>query len=625
MTIPRVIELESRINQARDAYYNKQPTISDKTFDILVDELKTLDPTNKAVISIGAPVVNSEWVKAKHQIPMGSLNKINTPDELTAWTKEKLDKSDSIFVIEKMDGLSIEVIYQDGKLIQGISRGDGQIGENITSNVIKMSGVLSTLLTKFNGSLRGEIIMKNSIHKKHFADKANPRNAASGISKRLDGEGVNYLDIIFYQAIGDVEFKTEMDQLQWLKDQKLNTPNYWLFKSPAEANIHWRDYQDVARSKLDYEIDGLVIHLNDMDRQLALGDKDMRPKGAIAFKFDNATAESTIKEINWFCGNSGRITPVAIIDPVILVGAKITNASLYNYSYITELGLDIGATVLVSRAGDIIPRIEEVIKGTGTIAKAPTHCPDCNSSLIVQGENIVCPNTSNCTAQMVGRVLNWIEDLNLLEWGTGLIEKLVQSGKVVDISDLYTLSVDDLVSLDRMGKKSAKKCYDILWANTELSLDVFLAGLSITNIGKSTIKMVMESGYDSLDKIVKMSKEDFEKVSGVGPIKAEFLFEGLKSNENLILKLLTNGIKIKEKNMGKLSGKSVCFTGAMVNKRSELEKMVTEAGGDVKSSVGKTLSYLIIADTNSMSSKAVSARKLGTVLISEDEFLEMLK
>jgi len=358
---------------------------------------------------------------------------------------------------------------------------------------------------------------------------------------------------------------------------------------------------------------------------MALGDKDMCPKGAIAFKFDNEARESVIRGITWQVGNSGRLTPVATVDPVVLVGATVTRASIYNLSYIEELGLDVGATVLVARANDVIPRIEELIKSTGTIAEPPTHCPECNGLTEMQGENLVCTNSVLCPAQIVGRIKNWIKELNVLEWGDTLIEKLVESKKVTTVADLYTLTVDDMANLDRMGKKSAQKCYDLLWAGKEVPLEVFLGALTIPMIGQSTIKAIMNVGCDSLEKFGQLTATEFEQVPGVGPTKAKSLADGLQANQKLILQILDNGVKIKVRAVGILSGTSVCFTGSMNIKRPILEKMAADAGADIKGSVGKGLTYLVIADPSSTSSKAVAARKLGTKLISEEDFLDLVK
>ncbi len=619
----RIDDLVVQINQARLDYYNGQVKVSDKVYDAWCDELRLLDPTNKALTAVGAPV-NSAWTKAKHQIPMGSLNKINTPTEFSKWTDDNA-LSEVLFVTQKLDGISIELIYEDGVLIQAITRGDGDIGEDITVNVRKMDGVKSQLSKAFNGSIRGEIIMLKSKHKKHFSDKANPRNAASGVSKRLDGVGSEHLSIMFYQALGDVDFNTEVEQFEWLKSLGLIIPDYWVFNNASEVNLHWRNYQDVDRDKLDYDIDGLVIHINDMAKQMSLGDKDMRPLGAIAFKFDNETRESVIRDIIWQVGNSGRLTPVAVVDPVSLVGATVTRASIYNMSYIEDLGLDIGATVLVARANDVIPRIEELVKGTGKVAEPPVSCPSCGGTLVMVGENLNCTNTEKCPAQVVGRIKNWVSDLNILEWGDTLIEKLVEAGKISTVADLYTLSVDDLASIDRMGKKSAKNCFESLWKNSEVSLDVFIGGLSIPMIGSTTIRQIMNAGCDTLEKFGQLGATEFEMVPGVGPSKATSLANGLVQNQKVILDLLDNGVKLKAKVIGKMSGSSVCFTGAMKNKRPVLEKMAADAGAEIKSSVGKGLTYLVIADPNSTSSKAVAARKMGTVLISEDEFLDKVQ
>jgi DNA ligase (NAD+) len=620
----RIQELENHIFKARNDYYNGNPTVSDKVFDAWVDELRLLDPTNKAVTAIGAPVAPSEWKKAKHQIPMGSLDKVNTPNELSKWVSDTADK-DKLFVTEKLDGLSIEVIYENGSLVQGITRGDGDVGENITVNVAKMGGVRSHLKHHFTGSLRGEIIMYKSTHKQWFSEKANPRNAASGTSKRLDGVGVDKLNILFYQVLGDLDFKTEEKQFEWLRKQDLDTPNYWVFDNAAQVNDHWRTYQDKDRDKLDYDIDGLVIRVNDMEKQIGLGEKDLRPKGAIAFKFDNEARESVIRDIVWQVGNSGRITPVAIVDPVQLVGATVTRASIYNYSYIEELKLDIGAKVLVARANDVIPRIEELIKGTGKLATPPNKCPGCGTQIYFEGENLVCKNTKGCQAQIIGRIKNWVKELNLLEWGDTLIEKLVESKKVKTVADLYTLTVDDLAKLDRMGDKSAQKVYDILWANNEVSLEVFLGALSIPLIGQSTIRLLSKAGCDTLEKFGQLDANSFSQVAGVGPVKAESLANGLKNNQQLILDLIKNGVKIKEVVDGKLTGKSFAITGTLSIKRAEVEKMIQDNGGEIKSSVGKGLSYLIIADPQSTSSKAQAARKLGTILINEAQFLDLIR
>ncbi|CAK9252259.1 unnamed protein product [Sphagnum jensenii] len=497
-----------------------------------------------------------------------------------------------------------------------------------------MGGVPSVLKSDFTGSFRGEIILTKTNHKKYFADKANPRNAASGVSKRLDGVGVEHLDILLYQVIGDIDFKTEEDQFNFLKLQGCKSPNWSVVRppsngTPADAVVAaWEGYQafdSKLRNALDYDIDGLVIRLNDIAKQIELGEKDLRPKGAIAFKFDNASAESTIRDIIWQVGNSGRLTPVAVVDPVMLVGAEVKRANVYNLAYINELGIGIGAKVLVVRANDVIPRIEELIKGTGIIATGPKYCPECNGPTVMDGENLTCTNTDGCPAQIKGRIKNWVAELNILELGVTLIDKLVEAKLVNDVSDLYKLTLKDLEGIDRMGEKSAKSVYESLWKMNPITLDLFVGALSITMIGSSTIRLLMEAGYDNLDKLMDMTRSEAEAIKGIGSTKADFLVSGLEKYTPVIQRLLANGVKIKAKVIGSLTGAKIAITGSTTNKRAFLEQFITDNGGENKSSVGKSCTHLVIADVNSTSSKAVAARKLGIKLIDEESLLNLAK
>ncbi len=620
----RIKFLEQSIEHAREVYYNGSEdadTVPDAVFDAWVDELRLLSPSSNCLRAVGYPA-SSEWKKANHDIPMGSLDKVNTPEELLRWARTV--NASEMFVTEKLDGISIEVIYREGELVQAITRGDGFVGDDITPNVVKMKGVLRRI-PDFSGSLRGEIIMEKSVHAKHFSDKSNPRNAASGISKRLDGEGCQHLKILFYQHISIVEYSSEKEQFEQLISMGLTVPPYKVTPI-SEVSSLWEEYQASTRSQIDYDIDGLVIRVNDYKHQADLGEKDMRPKGAVAFKFRNEAQPSVLRSIVWQVGASGRITPVAEVDPVKLVGAVVERASLYNVAYIQQLGIDIGARVLVTRANDVIPRIEAVLEASGSVAAYPKSCPCCGAPTVFEGENLVCTDAVGCPEQVKGRIRNWISTLNILEWGDVLVDKLVESGKVKNVADLYKLSVEDIAGLDRMSTKTGEKAINLLKAGSSVTLDTFLGGLSIPLIGKTMIKLVMSAGHDSLAKIRALSVEQLEAISGIGSVKAEALFQGLKGSEGLIDDLIKNGVRILDNsNSGlPLAGKSFCFTGEMLQKRSVLEKMALDAGGEVKSGVSKDLSFLVIAVRTSPSSKAVKARKMGIPLLSEEEFLEMV-
>jgi DNA ligase (NAD+) len=638
--------LEGQLAKHKNSYYNEEAQISDSSYDAQEAALKALDPRNPLITSIGASVVQEEWIKAKHEMPLGSLDKAKTPEELTDWAKSNVQgvgaifhQYNSLFITEKLDGISIEVIYKDGKFTQAITRGDGVIGFDITPNVAKMGGIHKTL--PFNGSLRGEIILRNSKFDKFFKDKdyANTRNAASGVSKRLDGDGCEHLDVLFYQAVGDLEFDTEFEQFHKLKHElKLYVPNYAV---SVGANIdehlafaikEWDLYQAGVRKSLDYELDGLVVRINELKDQRALGDTHLRPRGAIAFKFDSESAETTVKNILLQVGNSGRITPVIEVDPVNLVGAEISRASLYNFGYINEIGLDIGAKVLIIRANDVIPRCEVVLESTGTIFQPPTKCPACDGEVVMVGENLQCINTDMCPAQVLGRLHNWISTLGVLEWGDKLLVRLLESGMVFEVPDLYALTIEELSGLERMGKKSATKCHQTLWEHNPISLDMFLGGLSIPLIGSSTIQMLIEGGLDTLEKIQAASCETLMAIKGLGPGKAASLFEGLKRNAKIINELLELGLKIKtndSKNVAldsnKLDGKTICITGSTTVKRDDLITIIKANGGQFKDSVSKPCTHLIIADPTKKSKKTENANKLGIQMISEAEFFAMIE
>jgi DNA ligase (NAD+) len=636
--INRIKFLEEKILQAREEYYNGVPQISDVIYDNYIDELKSLDPKNVAITMVGAPVSHKNgFKKVKHNIPMNSLDKAKTPLEMTKWLLDTCDPKGSIFVIEKLDGISVELIYENGKLIQASSRGDGETGDDITANVIKMRGVNKSLHRAFSGSIRGEIVCTLYNFGKYFSGAANPRNIASGVAHRLDGEGCEHLDVLAYQIIGTIDnepldVSSEVMQIRLLQELEFQTPGYEACKGKSITDMvdfviaEYEKYK-TKRHELNYNIDGLVVRINDLTAQRALdADAKNLPKGSIAFKFPDQLFETTVKNIEWVAGNSGQITPICWVEPINVLGSMVQKATLHNIANINKLGIDIGATVAICKANEIIPRIEAVLKSTGSTFPAATSCPSCMGPIEMFGEHLKCVSTDTCPAQKQGRIENWINALNVLEWGPALISKLIEKNKILDISDLYSLSIDDLSLIDRMGQKSATNCYMALWDKNPISLAQFLGGLTIPGIREDSIKLLIASGLDSLEKILAASKSDFLKVSGFGSIKSECLFFGLKRNLGMINKLLANGLKIKEKTMatGKLNGKIFVITGKMSRPRKELEDIIKQNGGEVSSGVDKKTNYLIIDDTTSMTSKAVKAREFHTELLSEAQFLDMV-
>jgi DNA ligase (NAD+) len=628
----RIAELAERIERYRASYYKGSPEISDAAFDALEDELRALDPTHPVLANVGSAALVSEWEKARHDIPMGSLNKAVSEDELCGWlarceellTKDKVGPiGDDLFVAEKLDGISIEVVYKNGKMVDAITRGDGSFGERITANVARMKGVPPRIKDRHSMSVRGEIILRLSDMRAHFPGVTSPRNMAAGLSKRFDGQGAEHCTVLFYDVADHLDFKTEVEKFDFLRRLGLATPRTAHGPLAFVRDLYKR-YAGGVRTSLDYEIDGLVVYVNDLYTQALLGEVNRRPRGAIAFKFASPAKVSTVLDVLWDTGPSGRVTPVAIVAPVELAGATVQRASLHNAANIRALGIGVGDEVLVSRRNDVIPYVEEVVEKKGAAAVPPTACPVCRAPLSAEGEYLICRNTS-CAAIIEGRIQNWVAAIGALEWGDKLIEQLVTARLVREPEGLYKLTWEDIAALDRRGEKSAKKALDQLKARPPLTLPVFIAALGMDNFALQTAKLLFCAGYKSIDKLLAATEEELAVIPGLGPIKAASIVRGLKAREAEIHRLLAAGIvPVTPDQEGPLAGMSFCFTGASARPRSELVSIVESKGGRVLSSVTKELAYLVIADLASTSTKAMKAKKLGTKLITEEQMFELI-
>jgi DNA ligase (NAD+) len=628
----RIAKLVASLRKHKDAYYNGTPLISDAAYDALEDELRELDPANDLFKTVGAPVVQvTEWEKARHAIPMGSLNKAVTEDEFRKWatrcdelaTQQGLEAiSEGLFVTEKLDGLSLAVTYEKGVLKDAITRGDGEVGERITPNAARMKGVPKKLKSGVSVTVRGEIILKLSDMKKAFPGAANPRNQASGTSKRFDGQGCEHLTVLFYDLEGE-EHATEQKKFARLQALGLSTPSFTATHLAGAIDEH-RRYAKSQRARLDYEVDGLVMRANDTHVQAMLGEVGRRPRGAIAFKFASQAKVTRVVDIIWDTGSSGRVSPVAIVEPVALAGATVQRASLANASRVAELDIGIGDEVLVSRRNDVIPYVEEVVVKHGPTAKPPKTCNVCGARLEKTGEYLSCRNTK-CRAIIEGRIQNWVDAQGILEWGETLIAQLVEAKLVKEPADLYRLTPEQIAKLDRRGMTIATKVLKNLKAQLPLSLPKFLASLGIENFGAQTAKALVAGGFDSLEKVLGAKAADLAPLSGVGPAKAKAAVEGFAARKAEIQRLLKVGVvPVTKKASGPLAGKSFCFTGALSRPRKELEQLVESRGGTLLAGVTQELTYLVMEDPNSGSSKAQKAAKYGTKCIDEKAFLKLV-
>ncbi|GHV71145.1 DNA ligase [Spirochaetia bacterium] len=634
----RAAELEKLIIAYQASYYNGEEEIPDSEFDLLWDELKTLNPESAVLKKVGADDTDG-FPKAKHLIPMGSQEKAANPEEFRAWAEKILSGDPGVKKIfagqYKLDGASLELQYENGKLTRAVTRGDGVIGDDITRNARRMTGVIAALDLPFSGGIRGEVVMTHDIWKKKYADKANCRNAANGLMRRKDGEGCEDLKLVTYDASAsadDAYFKDEIKKIAWLKKRGFFVTETKEF-STADEIILWREKVAEARKDLPVDIDGLVVK----DRRTDMTDlRRSRPERQIAFKFDLETAFSVLRAVEW-SESGGTYTPIGIVDPVRIAGTTVQRANLNNPDMIRSLGLKIGSLVTVVKRGEIIPKIEglapvsaaESSKIEEQEIEFPTLCSTCGSPLTDGGTRLFCPNAS-CPKRLHHRLEKWVNVLDIRELGDKLLRQLFDSGRLRHIADLYTLTSAELAELDRMGDLSAAKVIRHIMTRRELPLAAFIAGFDFDGVGELVMEKVCSAGFDTLEKLRAAAVEELAAVHGLGDITAGTITGGLVECQKEIDDVLAAGIiSIKDPpppESQPLRNLSFCFTGELKTiKRNLAEEKLKALGAQVKSAVVKDLSYLVTNDPGSGSGKNKKAQGYGVAIIDEDQFLAILE
>lgn len=618
--------LAAQLLTYREAYYNGQALVPDQVFDEIEEQLRVLAPSHPVLLQVGmAP--NSGWAKTKHGCPMGSLSKAQDVGDITNWLIAT--PSQSYVVMGKLDGASIALRYEHGVFVQAITRGDGDIGEDVTQNVIRMK-FPKQLFAPYTGFIRGEVVLPLGAFKTHFAPfgSKNARNAANGTMKRHDGSGCEHLTVFVYEFDNAIGCKTKT--LALAEAFGFATPAYHLASSLAEIQAVYESYCQGGREALDYEIDGLVVEVAVREDRDNFGVTDGRPKGAVAYKFPHEQTTTTLGNVIWQTGKSGRVTPVAVFDSVRLAGADVERASLHNVGYIKRLGdLHAGDTVLVSRRNDVIPSVESVVRrGTGLVFTRPDDCPSCQSPLGFEGEYLVC-RSDDCPAQVAGAIRRWVNKIGVLNFGEGLINTLVDDGIVTTIYDLYTITPDKIKNIRAsnghiIGTAIADKALANLQSRMDLDLHVFVGSLGIPLFGRSMVKSLVDAGFNTLQKLLESEFRDLAQVEKMGLVKAQAFYLGIRSREALINRLVNEaGIKIKTLNTnGPMVGKSMCMTGF---RDAKMHADFEAAGGSVKSSVGKGLTYLVLKDPLSASTKTVKAQQLGVTLLSPADMTALLR
>lgn len=657
-----ILRLRQEIEKHNYHYYVlDDPLISDAEYDRLFRRLLDIEKRNPEFVSsdspsqkVGAPPLE-RFATVRHTLPMLSLNNANNQEEMEEFEERMrrfLKSSEPIeYVVEpKIDGVAVELVYDQGRLIAGSTRGDGINGEEITLN---LKTIRSIPLTLHRGKrsvprrleIRGEVFLSRASFQRLNREReeegqpafANPRNAAAGSLKQLDSTitAKRPLDI-FCHGMGEVSgasFTTHAEFLQALKEWGLKPVSHFRICRSLREIFAYHQEMERRRDELPYEIDGLVIKVNSLELQRRLGEIARSPRWAIAYKFKPRQATTRILDIQPQVGRTGTLTPVASLEPVPVGGVTVKSASLHNMDEVERKDIRIGDTVVVERAGDVIPYVVQVIQGkrSGREKKftMPKRCPVCGSSVYrEEGEaayrcaGLSCPAKLKESLKFFGsRAAMDIEGL-----GEKLIDQLVDRGLVKDIADLYNLKKDELAALERMAEKSAQNLLDALERSKDATLPRFLTALGIRHVGESTSKLLADH-FGDLRSIMEAAEEKLTEVREIGPEVAKSIarFFGQKENREVIEKLLKSGIRLKKepKRAGRLSGSTFVLTGTLEKlSRSEAQQRIEALGGRVVSNVSRNTDYVVVG--SDPGSKLKKAKELGILILEEDEFFKLI-
>jgi len=641
------------------------PEISDYDFDKLVEQLKRLEAEYPELITPDSPTQRvggkprEGVVKVAHSSAMLSLDNTYNEEELRGWERrvhELSGRNDVEYVCElKLDGMSLALVYEDGKLMRGITRGDGTVGEDVTLNIRTVRSIplflpqdkLKKAGMPANFEVRGELLMPLAAFKKMNDEReakglslfANPRNATAGTVRQLDASITAERRLDYFPYILLQNGRTYFDRHSKTLDA-LEAAGFKVNQKRAVAkNMEgvWKFIQEWEgkREKLPYEIDGVVVKVDRTSLQDELGFTGKAPRWAIAYKYAARAGITQIEAIRVQVGRTGKLTPVAELKPVPIGGTTVRNATLHNMDEIERLGVKIGDWVQVERGGDVIPKVARVIddkdhpRGHETF-HMPERCPVCGTH-VVKSEGEVdyrCVN-ANCPAKLRETILHFASRhvMNIEGMGDALVTQVTERGLVKNVADIYKLTKDDLLGLDRMGDKSAQNILDEIEASKKLPLERVIFGLGIRFVGERTAQFLAEH-FGSMDALMTASQEELEEVNEVGPRIAESIHEFFSEprNRELVKRLRGAGLRFagKKRERGtKLAGKTFVLTGTLAKyTRDQAKKMIEDAGGRVSGSVSKKTDYVVAG--NDAGSKLDKARELGVSVIEEKEMEKLV-
>ncbi len=652
-------ELVQKINYHNELYHTKdKPEISDYEYDKAFEELVELEKAHPGLVSENSPTqkvggsVIASFQKVDHRLPMLSLaNSYNDQDilDFDQRVKKFLRNDDQVeyFAELKLDGLSMELVYENGELVRALTRGDGVTGEDVTHNIKTIASIPKKIKHKSLLEVRGEVL----IFKKDFITMnlqneelglalfANPRNAAAGTIRQLDSKIAAKRPLKFFAyalgAFENIQFTSQQQTEDTLKE--LGFPvlekEYIILTSKVENLIKYYQDIEIKRPKLPFDIDGIVIKVNSFKLQEDLGLVARSPRWATAVKFNPEQAETVVDDIVVQVGRTGALTPVAIMKPVKVGGVTITHATLHNQDEIDRKDVRVGDTVIIQRAGDVIPEIVKVVlekrKSNAEAFKIPQTCPSCQKKAFREEDEAIfrCQNPL-CEAILIESIKHFVSRraLNVEKVGDKLIEAFVKNKLVESYSDLYKLTTDKIMSLERQGEKSTENILSSFEGSKQTTLAKFIYGLGIRFVGEQTAKLLADH-FGTIENFMSSTKEELEKVPEIGIKVSEAIVKWTadKRMQKEIKDLIKVGItfqKPKRSMEGKLAGLSFLVTGTLPVKRDEAHQVIEENGGKLLSGVSSKLSYLIVGDD--AGSKADKAQSLGVKMLNWDEFLKLL-
>ena len=657
----QINSLRSELHKLNYNYYVlDDSSVSDYDFDLRLKELKKLEDlhpefydSNSPTVRVGGDITKN-FSTIVHNFPMYSLDNSYSIEDLYDWEKriKKIIENNIEYTCElKYDGASISLSYVDGKFVKAITRGDGIQGDDVTANIKTIPTVPLVLQGNFikNFDIRGEIVMPIEGFKKLNSKRLsngeepfkNPRNTASGSLKLQDSKEVSKrpLECLLYSVVeSSGTIKSQFESLEIAKKWGFNVSNEIKLAKSIEEVFEFIKYWEFNRNNLPFEIDGVVIKVNDTNQQNELGFTSKFPRWAISYKFKPEQSSTILKNISYQVGRTGSITPVANFEPIDLAGTIVKRASLHNSDFINKMDIRINDTVFVEKGGDIIPKIVKVDLSKRSVSSEKTiyinHCPECNSELKRNEDeaNHYCLNFNFCQPQVSGRIQHFIsrKAMDIDGLGAETVNLLVENNLIKNYSDLYRLKIEDVIGLDRMAQKSSENLISGVLLSKEISFDRVLYGLGIRHVGVTVAKKLAYH-YNNIDALMCASYEDLETVDEIGGKIAESVINFFATQENI---MIINNLKFYGLNFqissskiiksDKLLGSMFVVSGVFLQfSRDELKLEIEKNGGKVKSSISAKTSYVVAGD-NMGPSKRLKAESLNVPIISEDDFIQMI-